>query len=801
VGTLWQDIRYGLRRLGGNPGFAAIVVLILAVGIGANTAVFSVVNAVILRPLPYADAHRLVVLVERPKKVETSTIHERFFLWREQSRVFEHMAAYCGRRPYVTEIARPRYLWAAAVSSDLFGLLGVQPLLGRGLLPEEEQLGNDRVVVLSHAFWRDDFSGAPDVIGQTIGIDGKSCTVVGVMPPGFSFPVGAARAFWVPLVYDRSPGALGLAFGVGRLKKGCTFEQAQAAMTVIANRLQQTFPEAGPITVYRLLDRKLGANRQLLWVLLGAAGFVLLIACTNVASLLLARATVRQREMAMRVALGASRTCLLRQMLTESLLLSLGGGALGLLVTFWTVKVVIRLCPADIPRLQETGVDGAVLAFTLAVSVLTGLVFGVVPACRASDVHVSRVLKEGQTRSSTGRGWRRLHGGLVVAQTGLSLILLIGAALLIRTWIALQRMDLGFRPEQVLTVDIRLRESRHPVYERCEGFFEPLLQRVRALPGVRAAAVTPFLDFGSDAMKDPFSTVGRLPVNSEDAPCLKRLGVTPGFFEALGMRLLKGRTFTEEDMLETAHSAIIDENLARQHFAEVDPIGRKIYTKDADYTIAGVDVDYAIVGVVSTLRDFRHLDPALGTLYHPQNKYWRDMVLVARTEGDPLPLAGAIRARVAELETDDVITNVETLETHLSDLLAPQRFSVVLLSLFAGIALTLAAVGIYGLLQYSTARQTHDIGIRMALGARRTDVLWAVLGHGLRLTLVGVVIGLAGAYGLTRLLASLLYRVPPTDLPTFAGVSLVLVAIALLASYLPARRAARIDPMAALRYE
>jgi predicted permease len=798
---LWQDIRYGLRRLGGNPGFAAIVVLILAVGIGANTAVFSVINAVILRPLPYADAHRLVVLVERPRKAEPSTIHERFFLWREQNPVFERMAAYTGRRPYVTEIARPRYLWAAAVSSDLFALLGVHPLLGRGFLPEEEQPGNDRVVVLSHAFWREEMDGTPEVIGQTIAIDGKSCTIVGVMPPNFSFPVGIARAFWVPLVYDRSPGALGIALGVGRLKKGCTVAQAQAAMTVIANRLQQVFPEAGPITVYRLLDRKLGANRQLLWLLLGAAGFVLLIACTNVASLLLARATVRQREMAMRVALGASRACLLRQMLAESLLLSLGGGVLGLLVTFWTVKAVIRLCPGDIPRLQETSVDGTVLVFTLAVSVLTGLVFGVVPACRASDVHASRVLKEGQTRSATGRGWRRLHGGLVIAQTGLSLILLIGATLLIRTWIALQRTDLGFRPEQALTVNISLQESRYPVYERCAGFFEPLLQRVRALPGVRAAAVTPFLDFGFDAMKNPFSTVGPLPVNSEDAPSLKRRGVTPGFFEALGMRLLKGRTFTEEDLQGTTRRAIIDENLARQHFADIDPIGRRIYTKDTDYTSAGVDVDYTIVGVVSTLRDFRHLGPAPGTLYHAQNKYWGDMTLVVRTDGDPLRLAGAIRAQVAELEKDDVITDLETLEAYLSDMLAPQRFSVVLLGLFAGIALSLAMVGVYGLLQYSTTQQTHDIGIRMALGARKTDVLTAVLGHGLRLTLVGVGVGLAGAWALTRLLASLLYGVPPTDLPTFVGVSLVLVAVASLASYLPARRAARIDPMAALRYE
>ncbi len=799
--TLWQDIRYGLRRLGGNPDFAAVVVLILAVGIGANTAVFSVVNAVILRPLPYTDAHRLVTLKEKPKKIETSTIHERFFLWREQNQVFDHLAGFSGRRPYVAGIPRPRYLRAAAVSSDLFPLLGVQPWLGRGFLSEEEKLGKDRVVILSHAFWHDDLGGAPDAVGKTITLDNKSYTVVGVMPPDFTFPVGSDRAFWVPLVYERMPSWGGIVFGLAHLKKGCTFEQARAAMAVIEDRLKETFPEAGAITVERLLDRTLGTHRQLLWLLLGAAGFVLLIACTNVASLLLARATVRQREMAMRVVLGAPRTRLLRQLLTESLLLSLAGGMLGLVVTFWTIKGVVRLCPADVPRLAETRVDLAVLAFTLGVSVLTGLFFGVIPACRASDIRISRVLKEGQTRSTTGRGWRRLHGGLVSAQTGLSLILLIGAVLLIRTWITLQTTDLGFRPENVLSMDIHLRESAYPEYAGCQGFFEPLLQRVQALPGVRAAAVTPFLDFGTDARKDPFTIPGRPSIDPEETSFVTCRGVTPGFFETLGMKLLKGRTFTEDDMQGTTRNALVDENLVRRHFADADPIGQKVCVRNTDYSIAGEDVDFTIVGVVSTLKDFRHLDPAVGALYHPQNKYWRDMVLVVRTDGDPLRLAGAIRAQVAELEKDDVITEVQTLEASLSGLLAPRRFSMILLGLFAGIALTLAAVGIYGLLQYTTAQQTHDIGVRMALGARRRDVLRIVLGHGLRLTLVGVVIGLAGAYALTRLLASLLYGVPPTDLPTFVGVSLVLVAIASLASYLPARRAARVDPMTALRYE
>ncbi|OHB65274.1 MAG: hypothetical protein A2Y77_00635 [Planctomycetes bacterium RBG_13_62_9] len=796
MGTLWQDIRFALRMLATSPGFALVVVLILALGIGANTAVFSVVNAVVLRPLPYADAGRLVTLMERPRNVETGPVHGRFLLWREQNQVFEQMAAYSGRRIYITGIDAPRYVLALAVAPDLFPMLGVQPLLGRGFLPQEEHPGNNRVVILSHAFWQSDLGGTPDAIGKTVNLDGTSYTIVGVMPPGFDFPVGRHREFWVPLVFEPSADwpAGGRVLAVARLKKGVTLEQARAAMNVIADRIKQTDPEACPVTVDSVLNRVLGANRQLLWLLLGAAGLVLLIACTNVASLLLARATMRQREMAMRVALGASRAHLLRQMLTESVLLSLGGGALGLLVTFWTVKGLVRLCPANIPRLAETGVDSSVLAFTVGVSVLTGLLFGVIPACRASDVRVSRTLKEGMTRSSTGRGWRRLHGGLIVAQTGLSLILLIGAALLIRTWIALQSVDLGFQPESVMSVDIFLPESRYPDPNRCRAFFEPLLQQVRTLPGVRSAALTDFLALGLGESHNgqPFSIIGQPPVSPEEAPLAMRLDVSPSFFETLGVRLRKGRTFTEEDVQGVTDGVIIDENLARKYFAGIDPIGLKIDLYKTELTI---------VGVVSALRDFHHLDPLVGKVFRPLVRNIGYAVLVVRTEGDPLRLAGPIRAKIAELDKDGVDADFEAIEAGLSAMLAPQRFSVVLLGIFAGMALTLAAAGIYGLLQYSTSQQTHDIGIRMALGARRTDVLKTVLGHGLRLTLLGVALGLAGALALTRLLASLLYGVPPTDVLTFISVSVVLVAVALLASYLPARRAARIDPMVALRYE
>jgi len=428
----------------------------------------------------------------------------------------------------------------------------------------------------------------------------------------------------------------------------------------------------------------------------------------------------------------------------------------------------------------------------LSVSVLAGVISGVVPACRTSGIYVSRALKEEQSRASTGRRWRRLHGTLVIAQTAMSLVLLIGAALLVRTWIALHNLDLGLQPKNVVAVNISLLESSYPKYDGCQSFFDPLLQKVRSLPGVHAAALTPYLDFGIDVVKAPLSIPGQPPATSTGGPFAKRLDVTPDFFEALGMRVLKGRSFTEEDVRGTGQCAIIDDNLARRNFGETDPIGQTVFFDDAAYTI---------VGIVNTRRDCDHLDPAVGALFRPRNPYWRDMVLIARTEGPPLRWVGAIRAQVAELEKDEVITNVETLEASFSEMLSPQRFSVVLLGLFAGVALTLATVGLYGLLQYTTAQQVHDIGIRMALGAERADIGAMVLRQGLKLSGIGVAVGIVGAVALTRVLSNLLYNVTPTDPLTVALVSLTLMGIALPASYIPARRTARIDPMEALRYE
>ncbi len=797
MSTLWQDVRFAGRMLRRSPGFMVVVILILAVGIGATTAVFSVVNAVLLRPLPYHDARRIVVLWKQTPKSERRPFHPEYLRWCEPNQVFEATAAYSHARLYVTGIDRSREVITTAVTSDLFPLLGVAPLLGRGFLPQEQQAGNDRAVILSHSFWKNELGGAPQVIGTILTLNGRSCTIVGVMPPGFECPFGTSMPFWVPLVLRQDETwRSGIPVApLARLRKGVSLEQARAALAVVANRLKEADPKTNPdwtIGIGRLLHKQVKGSRKLLLLLLGAAGLVLLITAGNVANLFLARATGRQSEFAMRMALGASRRHIWRQMLTESLVPSVCAGVLGLLTTFVTIKGLVHLCPADVPRLKETGVDLSVLLFTLGVSVLTGLSFSMIPAWKACAVGAGQVLKEARGRPGTSRTWRRFHGGLVVAQIGLSLILLIGAALLVRSLIALQRLDLGFVPKNVLAAKIQLPEPKYPDAEHCTAFFNELLQRVRALPQVRSAALT-FgyeLQLGAPDWDMTVSVPGHPPTRPEEMLRAKQTYVTTGFLETMGIRLLKGRALTEEDNLSTV---LVDENLVRKLFPDTDPIGQRL--------VHDRDLVMTIVGVTSTTRDFQTLDPPEGTLYIHQNKSYQTMILVARTEGDPMQLASALRAQVRALEKDDVINRIEPLERMLSGMLAPRRFSMVLLSLFAGIALTVATIGVYGLLQYATTRQTHDIGVRMALGARRTDVLRTVLAQGLRLALAGVVLGLAGALALTRVLSSLLYEVSCTDPMTFAGTAILLAAVALLASYLPARRAAKVDPMVALRYE
>lgn len=797
---LWQDIRFGFRTLAKNPGFTVVVLAILAIGIGANTAVFSVVNAVILRPLPYPDADRLVCLYEHSEWGDWPPTHGTFRICREHCDVFEQMAALGPERGEVSGIENPRRLRYTAVTPGLFSFLGAKPILGRVFRPEEDQPGNAQVMVLSHTFWQNDLGGTEDALGKTVTVEDKIYTVVGVMPPDFKPIDGAPTTFWVPLVFAVSNPMLPLGnavFTYGRLKEGATIEQARAAIPAISKRIKEADPHAiSGLAIRHPLEKELEGKRKVPLLLLGAAGFILLIACSNAANLFLARSSVRQREMTMRSALGASRGRVMRQMLTESLLLSVTGGALGLLVTFWTIHGLVKLYPVDLPRLDETRVDLPVLGFALGISVLTGLLFGAMPAWKASGAKMAQMLQEGVTRSTTGRRGHRLHGALVVTQVGLSLILLVGAGLLIRTLIELQRLDLGLRPKNVLAMTMILPEDKYAEPQPCRAFFETFLPRVRALPHIESVGLSCSelgLGFAGYAGTS-FAVAGpkQPPRDQWDAAMLSI--ATPGFFEALGVPLVRGHTFTDEDLVSETSHIIIDEHLARKHFGDTDPIGQQIDFPDSHHIVAGV---------VKTVKDFQNLQKKEGTIYLPmQPKFWiEQMVLVAKTDGDPMRLVGAIQAQAADLETDKITWRVGTIEDRLAGMLRPRRFNMILLSLFAAIAMVLAMVGLYGLLHYNATQQRRDIAIRMALGARKTDVLAAVVKQGFKLSLIGVAVGLAGALAVTRVLSSLLYGVTPTDPLTLAAVSIILSLIALLASYLPARRAAGIDPMEALRCE
>ena len=816
MGISWQDVRYSLRTMRRNPGFTAIAILILAVAIAANTSLFSVVNAVMLRPLPYKDSQELVSIKKSPFTDETERFRYRpnFLYLREHNNVFESVAGCTGCPLYVHGIETPHQVYGLDVTANLFSLLGVRPIQGRGFGPEDEKPDSPRVVVVSHAFWRDYLGADPNVIGRNLNLTGwkrsadwdvdmvsEIHTIVGVMPPGFSFPFGRSVQFWRAMIFPEGP-ARPYDFPivpVARLKKGITPERASADLEVLASRLWRAkSADAAPtvVDVHRLLDGLVRHHRKLPLLLLGAAGFLLLIACANVANLFLARATVRQREMAMRLALGAGRGRLMCQMLTESLLLSLAAGLLGLVLTFCSVKGLVALCPADIPRLQETNVDLRVLGFTLGVSLLTGLLFGLVPAWRVSDIGVNETLKQETGRTTSGRGWRRLHDGLVISQLGLSLVLLIGAALLIRTLVALHAVDLGFQPQNLLAVEIDLPWAKYNDTDQYNGFYGPLLERIRTLPSVRAVGGPvdgwgPASIFSSpDAYGTDFTIAG--PTGPGKRRSARWMSVTAGFFDAVGMRWLAGRAFDDLD----ADAIVIDETLARECFPDSDRLGQTFVTDDS----SGQHV-HTIVGVVGTIHCFDAPGPVMGTVYTRGTEYSRRVVLLVRTDGDPMRLAPAIREVVAGLENDKVIRTIEPMEATLSEMLAPRRFVMILLGLFAGIALALATIGIYGLLQYSTMRRTHDIGIRMALGARRVDVVREVVGQGFTLALVGVVIGVGGAVLLTHVITSFLYGVTRTDPLTFVCVSVVLLGVALLASYIPARRAARIDPMEALRHE
>jgi len=807
---LAQDVRYGARTLAKNRGFTAVAVVALALGIGANTAIFSVVNTVLLRRLPYRDPDRLVWITQFiPAQGNTLVFDSDYLAWSRQNQVFEGMAAYDSPDFTLTGTGDPERLEAASVTSGFFSVVGVGPVLGRGFFAEEDRPGGPQVCVLSYELWRRRFGADRSILGQSITLDSKPYTVVGVMPAQFEFVSNFRPALYVPLDLHETagvaPGEMHMFPRViARLKPGITIERAQSDLAVISRGLQAGYKGgyakmmAGARPQLMSLHlRKVGSVRPALLILLGAVGFVLLIVCANVANLQLARAVTRKREMAIRTALGAGGWRLARQLLTECLLLSAFGGAAGVVLAAWGVSALRTLGPADIPHLADVRIDYRVLLFTALVSIATGMIFGLVPVVTAAKTDPNESLKEGASRLASGRGGRLLRGGLTIAEVALALVLLTGSGLLIRSFVRLTTIDPGFDAHRVLTARISLPQTQYSKPDQQRAFFQNLLERLRALPGVTSADAVASLPLNGFMMASGFEVEGRLQRPEVNQGAAINIA-SSGYFHTMGVPLVSGRAFTPQDTSDAPKVVILNQAFVRRFFPDESPIGKRIQTSAMEETkswatVVGVIGDVRQTGLVS-LPEPEILEPYLQVPYS-------DMAVVIRTAGDPVNLVPALRSQVQSIDQNLPVFEVSTMDQYLAEEVAGRRFNMLLLGVFAGLALVLALVGIYGVTAYSVAQRTHEVGIRIALGASGREVLRLVLQRSMVLTLAGLAIGLAGALALTRFLASLLYGVRPTDLPTFVAVSLVLAVAALAASYIPASRATRVDPMVALRYE
>jgi putative ABC transport system permease protein len=801
--TFWHDLRYGLRLLTKQPSFTLVAIIALALGIGANTAVFSVVNTVLLRPLPYAEPDRIVSVSESnlPKGINQFPVSPANFLdWQEQNQVFEQIAVTARWTPGLSATGEPERLNGARVSASLFNLLGIRPVVGRGFLPDDEKTPSQPVVVISHDLWQRHFGADPKMVGRTILLDGVNFVVVGVMPPSIQYPgrsdVWTTPAF--PPSYNTARGAHYL-WAIARLKPGVSLEKSQAQMNTIAGRLEQQYPDNNKdwgVSVQPLYDDIVGEVRPALLILLGAVGFVLLIACANVANLLLARAAGRQKEIALRAGLGASRGRIIRQLLTESLPLSVIGGGLGLLLAFWGTKSLLALSPNSMPRSREFAIDGLVLSFTLLISLLTGVAFSIIPALQSSKPNVSETLKA--TSWGPSRGHQRIRNLLTISEIALSLVLLIGAGLLIKSFLRLQQENLGFKPSNILTAPLSLTEAKYRSSEEQIIFFQQLLTQVKALPGVQSVGATTTVPSAIDFTYG-FEIEGRPPTAQDALPSAKFYVITPDYFQVMSIPVLHGRAFTGQDVSGTARVAIINEPMARQYFPNENPIGKRINITDGPPTMR------EIVGIVPDIKQFGLDQATPPQIYEPyfQNPF-SSMSLVVRTTNSPTSLAAALRSAVRSVDQDQPISNVKTLEQVLADSIANRTFSLILFGTFAVIALVLATVGIYGVISFLVAQRFREIGLRLTLGAERSDVLKLVVGQGVVLGAVGVTLGLLASLALAKGLGSfseLLYKVSATDPAVFSMVPLVLFIVAALACLLPAWQATKLDPTMALRGE
>jgi putative ABC transport system permease protein len=804
---MYNDVRFAVRLLRKNPGFTAVGVLTLALGIGANTAIFSVVNVVLLRPLPYPDSDRLVFVASTQKHLERWydwVSYPDFVDWRNENTAFEDMAAYRSFLFNLTGGEHPEALPGLFVSAGLFSVLRVEPMLGRPFLPGEDQLGRNRVAIVSYGLWQRRFGSDPGLIGKAIQIDGESYTVVGVMPPGLRFPppaVSLNRDVYVPGTRseERNDRFSHNHWVVACLNPGVTIEQAQANMEAIARGLAERYPADRDMgaRVTLLHEKVANSVRPALLVLMGSIGLVLLIACANLANLLLARGAARQKEIAVRHALGASRGHLLWQWLAESVLLALLGGAVGLLLAFQGIAFLRWLGP-NLPRLEETTIDMRVLTFSLLLSVLSGLIFGVAPALHGSKIDLQEALKKSGTRTA-GLGRNGTRSLLVVTEMALAMMLLVSAGLLMRSFVRLYKVDPGFNPESVLTGWVLLPISKYSEPRRQAVFFKEALERIESLPGVVAAggsSSVPLIENDTGGIQiegRPEPHPGELAVEAE------RPKVTPGYFRAIGIPLLRGRTFSWADSEGSLPVALISKKAAELYWPGEDPIGKRVNIYDGGEQRP---VWRQVVGIVGDVRHDGLAEKARPGIYVPllQSPTFFT-VLAVRTHTDPGSLSATIRHELMAVDKDQPVFDIRTMEQVVSESMSDRRFQMILLGIFALVALSLAVVGIYGVMSYSVSQRVQEIGIRMALGADRNAILRLVVGQGFKLTMIGLAVGLAGAFALTRVLSSLLYGVTTTDPATFVGVSLLLVGVALLACYIPARRATKVDPMVALRYE
>jgi putative ABC transport system permease protein len=834
VETLWQDLRFAVRMLRKSPGFAAVAVLALALGIGVNTAIFSALNATILHPLPYKNPEQLVMVwgleprgcCRHGGMVFSSP---NFLDFKDQNRVFEKMAAFDGTGFTLTSVENPQKIHAGRVTPDFFTVLRARPMLGRAFLPGENEPGRDHVVVLSYGIWQRRFGSNSNVVGQTIRLDANEYEVVGVMPHDFDFSIPnyyGPMDLWVPIVLtrDNSERKHNYLNVIARLNPGVTVRQAQAEANIIAARMRREYSgtteqsNAPPTTTAEtnehsgvmlgtklepLRDEIFGDVRSPLLIFFGAVGFVLLIACANVANLQLARAAARQKEIAVRTALGASRGRVARQLITESVLLALVGGALSLLLVFWLIKLLTGLLPAGMPQGTSITIDANVLVYSLTLSLATGLLFGLAPIFQAFSRTPSESLKEGGKTTATGDGGLRLRGFLTVSEIALSMVLLIGAGLLTRTFVGLLNVKPGFETENILTAKVTLPKYSYADSRQQTDFYTRLLEAIATLPGVKAAGAVNDLPLGAGRDSDEFTIErrGARDVSSSTGSCQDRL-ISPDYFRVMNIPLIKGRTFTKADASSAPPVVIISQSFARRFFQNEDPLGQHITF--ADPAAAPWPT---IVGVVGDVRDLAlDADPDI-EIYAPyqQNVLPYNplpyMSLVVRTVGDPSSLTSGVLAEIHELDKNLPLPETEPMTAVYSASISARRFNTLLLSIFAGIATILAAIGIYGVISYLVTRRTHEIGVRLALGAEARNILALIVGRGLLLAIFGVVIGLAGALAVTRVLAKMLFGVTTTDPTTFVGVSALLIGIVLVACYVPARRAMRVDPMIALRYE